>query len=192
MELSTKDKILMAALDLFSERGYDNVSVDQIAEYIGIKGPSLYKHYQGKQDIMNKLLDSIDDHYSKNVSNIRQEVKTKEEFLAFVQNYISFTLVDERVIKIRKLYTLEQFKNERMKNAATLHSILIPVRMFESLFNSLKDRLVDPNNIHMQALEFASPVSLLIQSADRGYESKEKIKKEIFDYFDYYISKYFK
>ena len=46
--MSTKEKILDAALTLFAENGYDGTSVEQIARFVGIKAPSLYKHYKGK------------------------------------------------------------------------------------------------------------------------------------------------
>ena len=38
----TKEKILDAALTLFAENGYDGTSVEQIANIVGIKAPSLY------------------------------------------------------------------------------------------------------------------------------------------------------
>ena len=56
--MSTKEKILDAALTLFAENGYDGTSVEQIANVVGIKAPSLYKHYKGKEDILNALIDS--------------------------------------------------------------------------------------------------------------------------------------
>ena len=55
-KIKTKDKILLAALDLFSERGYDEASIDLIAEAVGIKGPSIYAHYKGKEDILDSLI----------------------------------------------------------------------------------------------------------------------------------------
>ena len=53
--MSTKEKILDAALTLFAENGYDGTSVEQIAHVVGIKAPSLYKHYKGKEDILMRL-----------------------------------------------------------------------------------------------------------------------------------------
>ena len=41
----TKQKILDKALALFSSRGYDAVSVGEIAQAVGIKAPSLYNHF---------------------------------------------------------------------------------------------------------------------------------------------------
>ncbi len=61
--MSTKEKILDAALTLFAENGYDGTSVEQIASIVGIKAPSLYKHYKGKEDILNALIDSAETRY---------------------------------------------------------------------------------------------------------------------------------
>ena len=58
-ELSTRDRILDSALTLFSEKGYDGVGVDLIAENAGIKGPSLYRHFKGKEDIFNCLIEEV-------------------------------------------------------------------------------------------------------------------------------------
>ena len=61
--MSTKEKIMDAALTLFAENGYDGTSVEQIANIVGIKAPSLYKHYKGKEDILNALIDSVEVRY---------------------------------------------------------------------------------------------------------------------------------
>ena len=66
--MSTKKKILDAALTLFSEKGYANVFVAEIAEAVGIKAPSLYKHYKSKQDIFNAILDEMKNSYDKQAS----------------------------------------------------------------------------------------------------------------------------
>ena len=52
----TKDKILRKALHLFSRDGYEAVTVEKIAMAVGIKAPSLYKHYKGKRDIFDTIV----------------------------------------------------------------------------------------------------------------------------------------
>ena len=54
-DMTTKEKILDAALTLFAENGYDGTSVEQIANKVGIKAPSLYKHYKGKEEVGKNL-----------------------------------------------------------------------------------------------------------------------------------------
>ena len=52
----TKRKILEQALRLFSVNGYAAVSVEQIAQAVGIRAPSLYKHYKSKRDIFAQIV----------------------------------------------------------------------------------------------------------------------------------------
>ena len=66
--MNTKQKILDVALDLFSKKGYANVFVGEIAEGVGIKAPSLYKHYKRKQDIFEAILEEMRNRYNKEVS----------------------------------------------------------------------------------------------------------------------------
>ena len=63
--MTTKERILNEALTLFAEKGYGNVYVGEIAEAVGIKAPSLYKHYKSKQDIFNAILDEMKSGYEK-------------------------------------------------------------------------------------------------------------------------------
>lgn len=52
----TKQRILDEALRLFSQSGYDAVSVERIASAVGIKAPSLYKHFKSKQKIFDAIV----------------------------------------------------------------------------------------------------------------------------------------
>lgn len=54
--ISTKEKILLEALTLFSKNSYDAITVNQIAQIVGIKAPSLYKHYRSKQEIFDAII----------------------------------------------------------------------------------------------------------------------------------------
>ncbi|HUR76094.1 MAG TPA: helix-turn-helix domain-containing protein [Sporichthya sp.] len=46
------DEILDAATELFAERGYAEVSIDDIGAAVGIAGPSVYNHFPSKHDIL--------------------------------------------------------------------------------------------------------------------------------------------
>ena len=68
--MDTKKKILDVALTLFSEKGYGNVYVGQIAEGVGIKAPSLYKHYKSKQDVFEAILEEMRNRYNKEAAHL--------------------------------------------------------------------------------------------------------------------------
>jgi AcrR family transcriptional regulator len=54
--MTTKEKITDAALTLFSEKGYKGTSVKNIADAVGIKDSSLYKHFKSKSDIFYTIV----------------------------------------------------------------------------------------------------------------------------------------
>ena len=68
--MTTKERILNEALILFSEKGYSDVFVGDIASAVGIKAPSLYKHFKGKQEIF----DSCVEKFSERMNQIRNEL----------------------------------------------------------------------------------------------------------------------
>jgi AcrR family transcriptional regulator len=51
----TRDKILDAARELFSEHGYDGVSMRQIAEKIEYSPTAIYVHFTDKEDLFHEL-----------------------------------------------------------------------------------------------------------------------------------------
>ncbi|MFD1020724.1 TetR/AcrR family transcriptional regulator [Thalassobacillus hwangdonensis] len=55
----TKDKILNVALDMFGQFGYEDTALSDIAKTVGIKKPSIYNHFNSKEDIFREVLDEV-------------------------------------------------------------------------------------------------------------------------------------
>ena len=60
----TKEQILNTALALFSQNGFEAVSVSDIAGRLGITKGALYKHFKNKQDIFDSILSRMERLYS--------------------------------------------------------------------------------------------------------------------------------
>jgi AcrR family transcriptional regulator len=52
---TTKERILDEAIKLFSELGYDAVSMRDIAVKVGIKAASIYNHFHSKKEILEEM-----------------------------------------------------------------------------------------------------------------------------------------
>ena len=56
---STREEILNESLDLFAKKGYYGTSMREIAKAVGIKGSSIYNHFNGKEDIFGQLFNYL-------------------------------------------------------------------------------------------------------------------------------------
>ncbi|MFI1380567.1 TetR/AcrR family transcriptional regulator [Embleya sp. NPDC020886] len=52
------EAIRAAALDLFTERGYEATTMADIGSAVGVRGPSLYKHVSSKQGLLVQIIRS--------------------------------------------------------------------------------------------------------------------------------------
>src|ERR1700750_664779 len=53
------NKVLMAAVELFSERGIDATSMDAIAEASGVSKATIYKHWPDKDALCLEVMSSL-------------------------------------------------------------------------------------------------------------------------------------
>ncbi|MGH7666455.1 MAG: TetR/AcrR family transcriptional regulator [Candidatus Dormibacteria bacterium] len=56
---STREVILQAALDLFTEQGFDKTSLREVAERVGVTKAALYYHFHSKEEILASLVDRV-------------------------------------------------------------------------------------------------------------------------------------
>lgn len=50
--VATRERLVAASVDEFVERGFSHASLTRIAERAGISGPAVYKHFDGKADLL--------------------------------------------------------------------------------------------------------------------------------------------
>lgn len=181
--MATKDRILEEALTLFSENGYDGTGVEQIAEKVGVKAPSLYKHFRGKEDIMNALIDNAEARYEEYFGSERHIGKlpeNREEFIAVTMDRILFTMCDTMIRRIRKFLVQEQFRNERLAAVTTRHQLEGVQKMYTRILAGMMEKgLVVKDDPELLANELASPVVLLIAKADRQPQLEREITQSI-------------
>lgn len=61
-DLSDRDRaILSAAATAFREKGFHGVGMDELGQRAGLSGPTLYRHFSGKAEILATLLNAAMD-----------------------------------------------------------------------------------------------------------------------------------
>lgn len=190
----TKERILDSALTLFAEKGYDGVGVDLIAENAGIKGPSLYRHFKGKEDILNSLIRKVEDYYEANFGSVNRPGKppsSMDELITMSIKRIQFTLHDPVIKKVRRILTMEQFRNHHIALLATRYNIDSVQELYQGVFQTMMDDgIMKKGDPALLSMSFAAPVSLLIQMCDREPEREQEAMERIEEYFRYFSNEY--
>ena len=169
--------------------------MEQIANIVGIKAPSLYKHYKGKEDILNALIDSAEERYEVmfgSEKNIGKVPESREEFIKVTMERISFTMRDPIIRKTRMLLVQEQFRNERISEVTTRHQLDGIQRMFAKIIKGMMDEgIVVKDDPKLLAVELTAPAVLQIARSDRQPQCEkdalESIEKHLQHFCDVYM-----
>lgn len=188
--MNTKQKILNEALTLFSEKGYSSVYVGDIADAVGIKAPSLYKHYKNKQEIF----DSCVKVFSERMEDIRTGLRlpdtakagidyqtvTTETLIEIANGLFMFYWQDDVAAKFRKMLMIERYHNPELNELFEDLFINGAVRHEEKIFSDLiQAKIIKNENPHIIALRFYTPIFYLLQKYDMHPDMIEEANEEL-------------
>jgi len=201
--MNTKEKIIYESLNLFSTKGFDAISVRDIANAVGIKASSIYNHFKSKYEIFDTIIGRYSEHinnffhYMKmdtNQNNIminKFEWVSDEQFFKKIITLFKFYLEDEYVVKFRKILTIEQYNSSKIAilyNKLFIDDILtFHTTVFENLINL---NILIKRDPYTLALQFYSPLFLMFSKCE-CITDKELIylRKHISEFKDIYTMK---
>ena len=200
----TKQIILDEALELFSTRGYDGVTVADIAAAVGIKAASLYKHFRSKQDIFDSILARAEEGYRQQADLIgvdgQDSVRDAPRYAAMgletlIQTGTSlflYFLHDDTARKLRRLLTIEQYKNPAASKLFTGQYIDAPLQYQGALFKAfMEEGSMKAFDAGIAALHFYAPIYLMLCLCDdcpeREQEALDFIRRHITQFSKLYM-----
>lgn len=182
-KLSIKNCILYEALVLFSEKGYDGVSVVQIADAVGIKAPSLYKHYRSKQHIFDAIIEQMANRYEEKMLHMQMNgIEASEDLHVFMnideqkliemgKSIFLYFLHDDYNSKFRKMLMIEQYHNKAIADLLVKQYVDEPIRYQGALFSSMiESEFFKQEDPRMMAAHFYAPMFLLLMMCDNHKE----------------------
>ena len=174
--MSTKEKIFDVSLDLFSRKGYDSVSLREIAEEVGIKKSSIYSHYPSKEAILMDIFEYFQDLFeydellnSKDLlleSDNEILLENPEMFYHMGSEAIKGMFSEERNLKIWKLIFIQMHYNEYIRMFFQNEILVKPLLFWNGFFTILKENgIIRPDcNPKLLAKEYYSfPIYLLLE-----------------------------
>ncbi|WP_395007553.1 TetR/AcrR family transcriptional regulator [Undibacterium sp.] len=80
-----EDAILDATTSVLASKGFDLMTMDDVASLIGISKPSLYKHFKSKEDLVGAALIRLLDGASTQLESFPVEYTAKEKLSALLE-----------------------------------------------------------------------------------------------------------
>ena len=200
---NTKQAILDAALELFSEKGFEATSISMIAEAVGIRKASLYSHFASKQAILDALVERVLVNYNSRSLFARrggaglsagERAPDLEETLNLIKEQMRYILHDPCVSKARRMLVLEQFQNRELADMQTRQNYTDVMRYFTELVEALiRQGVLADGDAGIMAAQLCLPISAWINLCDREpqreNEVMELVERHIRQFFRVYGSK---
>ena len=143
MANDTKERILAAALEMFSKNGYAGTNIRELSASLGLVKSGVYKHYESKEAIWNALLDQMIAYYANHfgsADHLPPVPDSLEALTRLTMQMMNITVHDEKIIMTRKVLTLEQFRDDRARELATKHILTGLTDMFTHVFTGMMDK----------------------------------------------------
>ena len=197
---NTKEQILAVSLDLFSVNGFEATSIAQIADAVGIRKASLYSHFENKQDILDTLVDELTKEFDQHSIFSRADWddpeftkkkrgRSSEEIIAEIKGQIRYIIHDPQISKVRKMLTIEQFQNEKLKRVQSKRSYedILRYNLGQIRF-LIKEGVLKDEDPEIMAAQLAWPISMWTNLCDREPEREA----EAMELIDRHIRQFFK
>ena len=193
LEQNTRSKIIQCSLELFSIRGYEGVSMRDIAAAVGIKAASIYKHFDNKEAIYSAIVELFQEKtgeiFKSSVENEQQYMSITSDVLSQMVKQIFTVYVKEPFLsKCRKLFVISGFER---KEIGTLYGesfikqpLTFNTHIFEMLLAAKGEGSQQPEwDAQIMAYQFYTPVLIIMQEYDYGIisleEALEKIERNV-------------
>lgn len=166
--MNRKEEIILVTLELAATNGLSNVSMAQIAEKMGIQKPSLYNHFNSKEEIISEMYQYLRDKSKEQLSLVDIDYgefvkgKSMEEALwQSVSNYAKITS-ENQMLSFYKVIYAERAVNPiaaKIMAEETRRMILATKNLFYALQVHQKICVKD---IDMAAASFAMTVHAMM------------------------------
>ncbi len=193
---NTKERIMDAALELFAQNGYLGTSMNDIAKRLEITKGALYKHYSGKQEILDSITRRMNEMDTERAEEYEMPLDSPNGFAeayahtptdkvrAYSIAQFRHWTEDSFSSRFRKMLTLEQYRAPELAQLYQNYLASGPLDYMSAIFRRLTDS--DESAVQL-ALNFYGPMFLLYSVYDNA-EDKSAVIAILEKHIDNFIS----
>lgn len=201
--MNTKERIVDEALTLFSVQGFKGTTVKNIADAVGIKDSSIYKHFKSKQEILDAIVDQMKSRMEElsGTLGIPQDIDedsvmtaykdlSLQELQEISRKAFLFYLKDEFMSRFWRLSQMEQYQNREIydiyRSIFFEQSIKYQTELFAEMIRQGAFREADPEVV---AVNFYAPIYFLLSKYQEESDVEEALRmldKQIEEFYHIY------
>ena len=182
---NTRERIMEEALMLFSANGFDGVSVKMIADAVGIGPSALYKHFKGKQEIFDSIVESSRENYMEHAAFRTAQIRGSEAVREMCLSMFAYQTKDPWIVAFRRLLLIEKFKNPDMAELYKKFFVDIPLDTQEKIFRELQSQgLMIAGNPRVFAMELYAPFFLYHTAAESREDILELLQCHVQNFYE--------
>ncbi|WP_237175538.1 TetR/AcrR family transcriptional regulator [Paenibacillus xylanexedens] len=180
-KLSSKEKLMTAAIDLISKKGYSSVTTQEIATAAGLSEKTLFRQFGTKQNLLETAFDHY--HYSEEMAKIFNERLVwdlQTDLLLICRTYHEIMNRNRKMIMIslKEEDNLPGFRERTIKHPRQLMEVL--TNYFNAMYD--KGKLIETNPelqaFSFMALNYGTFINHLDEQSNFPTLSLEDIIKE--------------
>jgi len=163
----TKDIIFNLSIELFSKKGFNSVSIRDIAGEVGIKQSSLYNHFRSKDEILRDIYALFKMEAAEvyppleNLDEIIKNCTPLEFFKRGNQLFIQHML-NTRMEKIWRILFIEQCSDQRAANLVLEESFRKALSYVEIALNTMiAQNKIKNVNVRICSFEYIYPLNFM-------------------------------
>lgn len=157
----TKEKIFDVSVELFAQKGFNAVSVREIARKVGIRESSIYNHYKNKEAILEAIMDYFKNELSQGGLSVNDAEALIEQgpeifFELGAKMYIE-QINTPQMEKIWRLVSIETYHNDKIREFFKKEILEEPINVWENTFQTMiEKKMIKPLNPRTLAYEYYS------------------------------------
>jgi len=194
MASDTKERILEAALRMFSERGYVGTNLRDLAKELGLSKSALYRHFDSKEAIWDAMYQQTKAHYDAHFGSVEHMPAlpdTTEALYEMTMGMVNFTMHDEMIIRVRRLLMTEQFRDEKVGKLASNYFLYGTESMFTKVFDHMMEQgSLQQGDPQLLAFAYTAPITAMIHLCDREPAKEPEAMEQIIRFVRLFIETY--
>lgn len=165
--MSSKSKLIEAAITLFAENGYEGTSVNDLVEHTGVNVSLIGYYFGGKRGLLAAALSTMAHERLVHSKRLLRKAETKVEFKIRLENFLEeLTLFFIDQSSLIKLFYQELEQGHEEAENEFRSSLLGVLNELEKFLKNAKNKKIiqDTADVHVVVLQIFSPLVTLVRA----------------------------